>query len=97
MKKARRLSWNEIISALLVLVILVVLILGIPPLMQGIRDQSSIKNDLGPIASLNCTEYKDYFENGRDCSGVSPHLACKYSKSSRHNILYMMILKNCTG
>ena len=97
MKKAQGLSWNAIVSALLVLMILAVLILGIAPLMQEFRDQSPIKDELGLIESLNCTAYKDYFENGRNCSGVSPYQSCRYPKTTRQNILYMMILNNCTG
>jgi hypothetical protein len=75
----------------------IVLISGIPKLNQEIRDQNTIKDELLQISGLDCDEITDYFKNGRNCSGVSPHLACKYPKSTRQNILYMMILKNCTG
>jgi hypothetical protein len=81
----------------LVAVLILVLILGIPPLMQEFREQSPIKDELGPVDSLNCTDLKDYFENGRNCSGVSPHQFCRYPKTISQSILYMMILKNCTG
>ena len=56
------------------------------------------------ISDLNCTELRDYFENGRQCEGVWPHRVCKYpaikdgpsiTDSPEHNILYQMILRNC--
>ena len=49
------------------------------------------------IADLNCTELRDYFENGRGCEGVWPHQVCGYPKSDdRADVLYQMMLKDCT-
>jgi len=82
---------------IIVAVLVIVLVTGIPQLMQEIRDQNTIKDELVQISGMDCDELTDYFENGRNCSGVSPHLACKFPKSTRQNVLFMMILKNCTG
>lgn len=56
------------------------------------------------IADLSCTELRDYFEHGRECTGVPPHRVCNYPNAEvklsirwRENILYHMMLKNCTG
>ena len=82
---------------IIVAVLVIVLVTGIPQLMLEIRDQNTIKDELVQISGMDCDELTDYFENGRNCSGVSPHLACKFPKSTRQNVLFMMILKNCTG
>jgi len=54
------------------------------------------------ISDLNCTELRDYFENGRQCEGLSPFMVCKYPQSyegssgaSKPHLLYHMILRNC--
>ena len=82
---------------IIVAVLVIVLVTGIPQLMLEIRDQNTIKDELVQISGMDCDELTDYFENGRNCSGVSPHLACKFPKSTRQNVLFMIILKNCTG
>ena len=75
----------------IVAALVIVLVTGIPQLMMEIRDQNTIKDELVQISGMACDELTDYFENGRNCSGVSPHLACKFPKSTRQNVLFMMI------
>ena len=46
------------------------------------------------ISDLNCTELKEYFENGRACEGVWPHRVCRYPKTTdRADVLYQVMLK----
>lgn len=46
------------------------------------------------IADLNCTELKDYFENGRQCEGVPPWRVCKYPPiDDKVDILYQIVVK----
>jgi len=58
------------------------------------------------IADLNCTELRDYFENGRQCEGVWPHRVCRYphiknnpsiTNSLEHDLLCQMMLNGCTS
>ena len=64
---------------------------------QELKEQKTIHEKLDKISGLNCSELTDYFENGRNCSGVPPHYVCRYPESNRQNALYMMLLQNCTG
>ena len=51
------------------------------------------------VSDLNCTELRDYFENGRQCTLSD----CKYPgyTDGYHNwkvdIIYWLMVKNCTG
>lgn len=82
---------------IIVLLLAILFIAVAPHFMQEIRNRKPINAELKKISGLNCSELIAYFENGRNCSGMSPHLYCAYPKSNRQNILYMMILKNCSA
>ena len=85
------------IMIVIVLLLVILFIIGTPHFMQEIRNRKPINAELKKISGLNCSELIAYFENGRNCSGMSPHLYCAYPKSNRQNILYMMIVKSCSA